>query len=195
LCLSEVPQVINEVRIGDYLASMFEDREITFYQDILRLPPAHCLTVNGKQVKVESYWSLNPHKELILSSDEEYATQFRKIFTEAVSCRLRSYTQPGTMLSGGLDSSSITCTARKIMDDEGINAKLPTFSAIFDEVKECDERIYINSVLDQGGYEPNFSYGDQRSPLTDIDRVIWHQDEPLYAFNLFLNMGKGLKSY
>lgn len=189
LCLPEVPQKLNEVRIGDYLTSMFEDRAITFYQDILRLPPAHNLTVSKRHIKIKSYWSLDPSKELILDSDEEYAAQFRKIFTEAVSCRLRSYTQPGTMLSGGLDSSSITCTARKIMNKEGITKKLPTFSAIFDQVKECDERIYINSVLDQGGYKPNYIYGDQRSPLSDIDRVLWHQDEPLYAFNLFLNIG------
>jgi asparagine synthase (glutamine-hydrolysing) len=189
LCLPEVPRKLNEVRIGDYLTSMFEDRAITFYQDILRLPPAHSLTACNKQIKIKSYWSLDPNKELILDSNEEYAAQFRKIFTEAVSCRLRSYTQPGTMLSGGLDSSSITCTARKIMDDEGITAKLPTFSAVFDEVKESDERIYIDTVLNKGGYEPHYSHADQISPLTDdLERVMWHQDEPLFAFNLFLNM-------
>lgn len=189
LCLPEVPQKLNEVRIGDYLTSMFEDRAITFYQNILRLPPAHSLTVSNKQIEIKSYWSLNPNKELILDSNEEYAVQFRKIFTEAVSCRLRSYTQPGTMLSGGLDSSSITCTARKIMDDEGITTKLPTFSAVFDEVKESDERIYIDTVLNKGGYEPNYSHADRISPLTDdLEQVMWHQDEPLFAFNLFLNM-------
>ena len=189
LCLPEVPQKLNEVRIGDYLASMFEDKTITFYQDILRLPPAHSLTVSKKQVEIKSYWSLDPNKELILDSDKEYAAQFRRIFTEAVRCRLRSYVQPGTMLSGGLDSSSITCTARKIMDDEGINAKLPTFSAVYDRVKESDESTYIETVLNKGGYEPNYSHVDRISPLTDdLERVMWHQDEPLFAFNLFLNM-------
>ncbi len=189
LCLSEVPRKLNEVRIGDYLASMFEDRVITFYQEILRLPPAHSLTISTNQIEIKSYWSLDPNKQLLLDSDEEYAAQFRQIFTEAVRCRLRSHTQAGTMLSGGLDSSSITCTARQVMDEQGITTELPTFSAIFDEVKECDERTYINSVLEQGGYEPNYIYGDKRSPLADIDKVLWHQDEPLYAFNLFLNTG------
>ena len=189
LCLPEVPQKLNEVRVGEYLASMFEDRENTFYQDIFRLPPAHSLTVKSDGVELKSYWSLDPSKELILDSDEEYAAQFREIFTEAVRCRLRSHTQAGTMLSGGLDSSSITCTARLVMNEKGITNKLPTFSAIFDKVKECDESFYINSVLKQGGYEPNYIYGDRRSPLADIDKVLWHQDEPLHAFNLSLNTG------
>lgn len=189
LCLPEVPPKLNEVRIGDYLASMFEDRAITFYQDIFRLPPAHSLIVSNNHVELQSYWSLNPDKELLLDSDEAYATQFREIFTEAVRCRLRSYTQAGTMLSGGLDSSSITCTARQVMDEKSIATKLPTFSAIFDEVKECDESFYINSVLEQGEYEPNYIYGDRRSPLADVDKVLWHQDEPPFAFNLSLNTG------
>ena len=188
-CLPEVPLQLNEVRVGDYLATMFEDRENTFYQGIFRLPPAHSLTVNADGIELESYWSLDPSKELILDSDEEYAAQFREIFTEAVRCRLRSHTQVGTMLSGGLDSSSITCTARRIMNEKGITNKLPTYSAIFDKVKECDESFYINSVLKQGGYEPNYIYGDRRSPLADLDKVLWHQDEPLYAFNLSLNTG------
>ncbi|GAB4523007.1 MAG: lasso peptide isopeptide bond-forming cyclase [Pleurocapsa sp.] len=188
-CLPEVPQKLNEVRIGDYLASMFEDRAITFYQDIFRLPPAHSLIVSNNQIELKPYWSLDPNKELLLDSDEEYAARFREIFTEAVRCRLRSHTQAGTMLSGGLDSSSITCTARQVMNEQGINIKLPTFSAIFDRVKECDESVYINAVLKRGEYEPNYIDGDQRSPLADIERILWYQDEPLYAFNLFLNTG------
>ena len=189
LSLSEVPQKLNELRVGDYLASMFEDRAITFYQGILRLPPAHSLIVSNDCIELQSYWSLDLNKELLLDSDEEYAAQFRKIFTEAVRCRLRSHTQAGTMLSGGLDSSSITCTARQVMDEANIAAKLPTFSAIFDTVKECDESFYIDSVLKQGGYEPNYIYGDRRSPLADLDKVLWHQDEPLYAFSLSFNTG------
>jgi asparagine synthase (glutamine-hydrolysing) len=188
LCLPEVPCQLNEVRVGDYLTSMFEDKAITFYQDIFRLPPSHSMIVNCKAIQLQSYWSLNPNRELCLSSDEEYAAKFREIFTEAVRCRLRSAFPVGAMLSGGLDSSSIACTARTILaENEG--QPLPTFSAIFDEVTECDERPYIKAVLAQGSMEPHYLHGDRLSPLTDIDTVLWHQDEPLYAFNLFLNWG------
>jgi asparagine synthase (glutamine-hydrolysing) len=189
LCISEASFQVSEVRIGDYLASLFEDKEITFYENILRLPPASQIILSAEKIEIQSYWSLNQARELKFGSDQEYADKFREIFTEAVRCRLRSAVPLGTMLSGGLDSSSITCTARRIMTENSNHEQLPTFSAIFDEVKECDEQPYINAVLSQGGYKPNYIYGDKLSPLTDIEKVLWHQDEPLYAFNLFLNMG------
>lgn len=179
-CQPSVPRRLNEVRVADYLVSMFDDTAITFYQDILRLPPAHSITVSHTGIQLQSYWFLDPTRELRLGSDEEYAEAFRELFTEAVRCRLRSAFPVGSLLSGGLDSSSVTCVARKLLVQNG-GQPLPTFSAIFDEVTQCDERPFINAVLSQGGFEPHYMHGDQRSPLTDLDRILWHEDEAFYA--------------
>jgi asparagine synthase (glutamine-hydrolysing) len=183
-CLPEVPQQLNEDRIGDYLLAMFHDVAITSYQGVLRLPAAHSMTVRSEGIKLKSYWSLDPDREIRLGSDEEYAAKFQEIFTEAVRCRLRSAFPIGSNLSGGLDSSSITCMASKLLSEQG---KLPlhTFSAIFDQLTECDERAYIRAVvsLSQDGVEPHYIKADQLSPLKDIERVFWHQDEAFYAPN------------
>lgn len=187
-CLSEVPNRLNEVRVGDYLEVMLEDKVITFYEDIFRLPPGHHLIVSHKGLQLQQYWSLDPKRELRLGSDAEYAEAYREIFTEAVRCRLRSAFPVGSTLSGGLDSSSITCVARELLAQQG-KQQLKTFSAIFDKVTSCDERPYINAVLAQGGVEPHYVHADQLSPLTDIDRVLWHQDEPFYTPNLFMHWG------
>ncbi|MBW4612040.1 MAG: lasso peptide isopeptide bond-forming cyclase [Desmonostoc vinosum HA7617-LM4] len=181
-CLPDVPRQINEVRIGDYLTSMFHETDITSYQHILRLPPAHTMTVSAKGVKLQSYWSVDPHKELHLSSDQEYAEAFREIFSQAVQCRLRSAFPIGSQLSGGLDSSSITCMARKLLAENG-GQRLHTFSAIFDQLAECDERQYIRAVIAQGGLEPHYVNGDQLSPLQNLEQMFWHQDEAFYAPN------------
>ena len=178
-CLPEVPRQINEVRIGDYLIKNFDDTTITSYQDILRLPPAHSMKVSVTGIEVQSYWKLDPEKEIRLSSDEEYAQEFRRIFTEAVRCRLRSALPVGSLLSGGLDSSSITCVARNILAQQG--KTLDTFSAIFDKNTECDERIFINAVLDKGNLNPHYVHGDERTPLSDIEKILWHQDEVFFA--------------
>ena len=179
-CLSEVPRQVNEVRIGDYLIKNFDDTIITSYQDILRLPPAHSMKVSSAGIKIQNYWKLDPEKEIRLSSDEEYAQEFRRIFTEAVRCRLRSALPVGSLLSGGLDSSSITCVARKILAQEGKKI-LDTFSAIFDNNTECDERTFINAVLDGGNLKPHYVNGDERTPLSDIEKILWHQDEVFFA--------------
>jgi asparagine synthase (glutamine-hydrolysing) len=175
-CLPEIPRKLNEKKVADNLGLGISDARITFYQDILRLPPAHIMKVSCKGVQLQSYWSLDPHRELRLSSDEEYAAKFREIFTEAVRCRLRSAFPVGSMLSGGLDSSSITCMARELYSDNE-NSKIHTFSAIHEQVTECDERFYQDAVLAKGGLEPHRLNTDGISPLADLERVIWHQDE------------------
>ncbi len=188
LSQAQVPCQPSDVRIGDYLLSLFEDTALTFYEEIWRLPPAHRLTIQRSAVTLEPYWSLNDTQPLHLESDQAYADKFRDIFTEAVRCRLRSAVPVGSMLSGGLDSSAVTCTARQLRVAAN-EPPLSTFSAIFKTVTECDESIYINAALAQGHLVPHFMPGDERSPLTDIEKILWHQDEPLFTFNLFLNWG------
>jgi asparagine synthase (glutamine-hydrolysing) len=182
---AEVPRKLNEVRVGEYLASIFDDKTITFYAGILRLPPAHSLTVSPAGMQLQQYWSLDPSRELQLRSDDAYAEAFRELFMEAVRCRLRTAFPVGSMLSGGMDSSSITCVARQLLARDG-GRRLLTFSAIFDEVIQCDERSFINAVLAQNSVEPHYVHGDRLSPLADLDHVLWHQDEAFYAPNLFL---------
>ena len=181
----EVPRRLNEVRVGEYLASMFDDKTITFYAGVLRLPPAHSLTVSPAGTELQQYWSLDPSRELQLGSDDAYAEAFRELFIKAVHCRLRTAFPVGSTLSGGMDSSSVTCVARRLLARDG-GQRLLTFSAIFDEVSQCDERPFINAVLAQNSLEPHYVHGDQISPLADLDQVLWHQDEAFYAPNLFL---------
>lgn len=58
--------------------------------------------------------------------------------------------------------------------------RLHTFSGIYDDVLESDERPYINAVLGHGGVEPHFGHPDQLSPLTDWEGASWREDEPLW---------------
>ena len=178
LCLDWIPQEINQVRIADYLALMFEDQVITTFENILRLPPASRMWVNASGLEIETYWQLDPEYELKLGSDQAYAEAFREIFTEAVRCRLRSAFPMGSHLSGGLDSSSVSCVARKILS-ETTGETLHTFSNIFDTVKACDERPYIDEVLKQGGYTPHYLHADEFGPLTDVGEIWNYEDEPI----------------
>jgi asparagine synthase (glutamine-hydrolysing) len=186
LCLPEVPRRLNELRVADYLQGIFNDKTSTFYQDIVRLPPAHGFTIGAGSIDQRCYWSLTPSSEIRLGSNEDYAAAYREIFTKAVQCRLRSAFPLGSHLSGGLDSSSITCVARDLLAAEG-DRRLNTYSLIFEEVPESDERPFINAVVDEGGVEPHYIHGDKATPFTDAERILWLQDEPFFAPNLFLN--------
>ncbi|MCH7787764.1 MAG: asparagine synthetase B, partial [Chloroflexi bacterium] len=180
-----VSRRLNETRIADYLMHMMEDKESTFYEGILRLPPAHTLTVTPDGVQLRRYWALDPNREVRYSSDDDYAEAYRELFTDAVRCRLRNASPVGSFLSGGLDSSSVTCVARALLSENSGNS-LDTFSLIFDELPQCDERPYIEAVLEQGGMTPHYVHGDQVHPLDNMDKMLWHVDEPFFTPNLFL---------
>jgi len=188
LVVPEIPKRLNETRVADYLLPLLEDKAITFYEDIVRLPPAHQMTVGRGGVRIEQYWALDPARERRLGSDAEYAAAFRELFTDAVRCRLRSAFPVGSLLSGGLDSSSVACTARALRAPEG-GGPLHTFSAVFDDVPVCDEHCFIDAVLAGGGFEAHYVRGDRLSPLADLDGVLDQQDEAFYAPNLFLHWG------
>ena len=191
LFLPDVPQKLNEAWIARYLIAdlssldaLFDDRQTTAFQDVFRLPAAHSMSVNQQNAHLNRYWSVDPAYEIRLNSDAEYEQAFREIFTEAVRCRLRSAFPIGIELSGGLDSSAVTSVARALLRHEAADTgasllPIQTFSAVF-ENDSYDERVFINALLAEGDLEPHYVYPDQKSPLGDIESLLWHEDEPFY---------------
>ncbi len=177
LTLPDITPRLNELMVGYHLAAVVGDNAVTFYQDIFRLPPRHSLTITPEGAQLQPYWTPDPSRELRLGSDEEYAEAFREIFREAVTCRLRSAYPLGSELSGGLDSSSVTCMARKVMMEQGNQQPLHVFSAVNKDIPEADESEFINAVLAQGNMKPHTVYLDNISPLADMERVFWKGDE------------------
>jgi asparagine synthase (glutamine-hydrolysing) len=180
LQVNDVPERLNELRIADYLAGNREDAESTIYEDIWMLPEAHALAVDRQGLRLWRYYELAPAGDVpVDASDEWYERRFRELFTEAVRCRLRSAFPVGSQLSGGMDSSAVTCVARDLAREEGND--LHTFSLVFDKVPECDERPYINAVVEQGGLIPHFVSGDDVGPLSNLDEVYDFFDDGLVS--------------
>jgi asparagine synthetase B (glutamine-hydrolysing) len=190
LVLPEVPRRLNQVRVADYLLPLFSDNESTFFRDIRRLSGASTLTLGGGEPSIRGYWDLDPRREIRLRSDQEYADAFRDLFNEAVRCRLRSAFAVGSTLSGGLDSSSVACTARALGPPAG--AAVHTFSLVFPTLPAADrqvidEREHMQAVLASGGFQPHFIRADELSPMRDLERMHYHLDEANRAPNLYLH--------
>ncbi|MEO1466021.1 MAG: lasso peptide isopeptide bond-forming cyclase [Cyanobacteria bacterium J06633_1] len=189
LCLSAVEPQLNELRVAYQLAGFLEDEEVTFYENIWRLKSAHSLIVNQENKKLEQYWALDPDKRIKLSSHQEYTAAFKELFTEAVNCRLRSAFPVGSTLSGGLDSSSITCTARNLLS--GTGKQLHTFSAIFPNLpqsalKQIDERYFMDAVKQAGAIKAHDVRADLLNPLLDW---LWQGAEPILSPNIYIHEG------
>jgi len=179
--LFSIPEVnydLNELKIGLYLKRDGTDKHLTFYKNILSLTAANYICVNQQFTLKKMYWKLDPESRIVMDSDEEYFKAYKEIFTEAVNCRLRSAFPIGSDLSGGLDSSSVVCIAKQLLDRKKSKTKLETFSQVFDYFKESDERYYINKVLDFIEIKSNFIKCDNINPVDQIDTILWHQDQP-----------------
>ena len=145
---------INESRIADFLLGLEgASFESTFFSGVLRLPPAHCLTLGADGLSIRRYWTLRAGQPLALDSDEDYAAAFLEVFTEAVRCRLRGAGPVGSMLSGGMDSGSIVAVATQLLVAAGGPA-LKTFSAIGPDPDSCRESVTILEAVKISHIEP-----------------------------------------
>ncbi|MBP1945484.1 asparagine synthase (glutamine-hydrolyzing) [Methanobacterium petrolearium] len=177
--LSEIPHKLNQKALLFYLMDVY-DNELTFYEDIYSFSPANSFSIDYNHNEIIKYWELNPNAQLVMDSEEDYIKTFRSIFSTSINCRLRSAYPIGFQLSGGLDSSSIVCMAKEIMNKKKNTSfdSINTFSYVFDEFTQCDERYYIKKVTDMDGIEPHFIVGDNISPFEQMRTILWYQEQP-----------------
>jgi asparagine synthase (glutamine-hydrolysing) len=168
----------NQGMMGEYLSGRIVDVEETLYQGILRLPPAHVLTVQDGQLRKRRYFDIDPHQEIRYRSDEEYAEHFHEIFKEAVRCRLRSPSVVGVFVSGGLDSSAIFGMARLLTSEGAIeDLSVEPYSLIFAH-PAADERTYIEDVVKMWGVKAHSICPDAWAPPPLTAQVRHLQDFP-----------------
>lgn len=101
---------LNKKVAENYLKSNSNIANQTFFKSILRLGPAHYLTVQKNNLKLKHYWEPIDLK-IRYNKQEDYYNHFKEIFDNAVICRLRTNKEVGSTLSSGLDSSIVTSIA------------------------------------------------------------------------------------
>ena len=183
--LKEILRTINFERVADFLSCGVTDYESSFYEGILRLPPAHFLDVSSTRMIVSRYFEMTPMKSLEGKNSEVLQEQFNEIFTKAVSCRLRSAYRVGSYLSGGLDSSSIVCMAAGKLQ-KSFPDVLHTFSGVFNTVTICDERDYFYEILKRYEVQSHVLVADELNPDLDFDAALRIEDEPFFAPHSFM---------
>lgn len=183
---------LNETYAADFLSitSVMHELgdDITIYKDILSLPPASAMLVDKNGTKKWRYWELKKTKEIRLGADAEYEEAFRKIYSEAVRCRLRSVKKVGVMLSGGLDSGSVACIAAAELKKRGerlygfTQVPMAGYKDVLPAGKLADEREYVEANCRfAGNIEAHYLASEGRDPLTEIDGLIDALEQP-YKF-------------
>jgi len=148
LALPELPRDLELRTIIDYLGDFPEDEQATLIRAVRRLPPGSRLSFGRGGLTVSNYFDVSSIPERRMSRDDDYSEALRAELSRAVASRLPTRGRCGVMLSGGLDSSMVTALAARAS-----GSPLATFSAVFDEIPECDERVYQGPVVRATGTE------------------------------------------
>ena len=172
----EVRKEPNEGMVAEYLSARITSLEETLYAGIMRLPPAHAMTVSAAGLTRRCYWDPDPVPDEEPPDVRECSSRFGETLREAVRCRLRSQRPVGAELSGGLDSSSIVGVAQGLFR-EGIPGgdTFETFSLIFPGF-DCDESPFIDAVVEHWCLRANKCRPDEGEWYRESARR--HQDFP-----------------
>jgi len=144
------------------------------FKNIYEIPPGHFGVLKDGKFDLKRYWSLSFSKKSESSGDlEESIEEFRSLFEDSISLRMRADVPVAAYLSGGLDSSSTTAFIKKLFPQA-----LNTFSIGFED-KDFDETRYQKEVADY--FDTNHrSVSFQNDDVTDLfEKVIWHTEIPI----------------
>lgn len=176
--LATVPRRPNVDALVDYLINHNDDSATTEFDGVNRLRPAHTLTISHHDCAIRQYWDVAPEHILKLRGPEEYQEAFLDIFEHAVRARMRSATDVGVALSGGLDSSSILCLIEDLRSRGALSKKARGYSMIFPG-QPYDESHYIRSVQARWGTDIRLVEPRPPSPLWNLGDPSFGDKQPL----------------
>ncbi len=155
-----VSPALHPPRWAAYFAGQAPADGATFFANVYELLPAHAMVVDSDTSRMWRYWDADPDAALRYRTDSDYAEHFRALLDESIACRLRAVSTPAVMMSGGLDSTSIAAMASQQLRLISPSQHLPTVSFVFDAFESCDERGYMQAMIDQYTLQASQILGD-----------------------------------
>ena len=164
-------RAVNPQAVADFAAERVSDHSAeTFFAEVRQLPPATSGWVDGVKLAYSTYWSIP--EEDYSSNEATSAEEIAHLLEDAIRIRLRSDVPVGVLLSGGLDSSSVSCLAAQLSTEP-----LAAFSTI--DRAPPDEAAGIQAVLDAN---PGLLLHRDEPPDDCLEKelmhCLWHQEEP-----------------
>lgn len=141
---------IDKDRVLSFFKYIHSKNNETFYKNVSQIMGGQYAVIENGKCSIKDYISYDLEKYNNLRSIDEFAEKYREIFFRSVSsCMETNDDKVGFALSGGLDSSAITCVGAKIKRD-----KVTTFSAIFSSLDghdklKTDESNYSSDVIEK----------------------------------------------
>jgi asparagine synthase (glutamine-hydrolysing) len=94
----------------------------TPYKGVYSVPPGHAVCVSSEGTNIRRFWEMPTGDTIRYRDERRYEEQLRALFREAVAVRLQTEAPVLAELSGGLDSSSVVCMAKRLMQSGAVRA-------------------------------------------------------------------------
>lgn len=177
ILIHDIPRVLDRDSFNRYMRVLYSPEPFTLIKDVYKLSPGSLLTLSGKNLGVERYYS--PIESVQKRSYTESLKLVRKTVSEAVERQMISDVPVGIYLSGGIDSSVVLAAASKVKD------KIKTFSVGF-ELEDGEEPEKFNRDSDLARETARYFGTEHRELLIssqdiadNFERVIGMLDEPI----------------
>ncbi|MGB7075730.1 MAG: asparagine synthase-related protein [Xanthobacteraceae bacterium] len=108
--LGDVPRKISEAQLGKFLLADSRSREgASYFEDIWGVQGGSTVTIPARgPLLIRRYWEVHANAEHVGRDETYYVETYRRVFKEAVECRIRRLiASPALSLSGGYDSAAI----------------------------------------------------------------------------------------
>jgi asparagine synthase (glutamine-hydrolysing) len=179
--LDEVQPQLNRSGLADYLHFQFCLGEKTLFAGVERLLPGHRMlwTPEGG-ARSECYWE--PEFQPDVQHTEGYFQDtLLRLLEDTIRLQVRADVPVGAHLSGGLDSSTISCLTAACY-----GSPIHTFSGGFREGQgRFDETHYARTVAEQIGSIHHEIYPSADDFVRELPRLIRCMDEPAAGPGLF----------
>ena len=181
------PRELSEEKLADFLVLNHADHETTIYRNVFRVLPAHFLRIAADgSLTQRRFWSPREVKSVQLSSDQSYADGLRECLDVAVRRQMRSASPIGCLLSGGLDSSSVSALAARALGEK--NQRLAAFTGVprqgFDGAAPAghysDETPYVDAIAAAAGnIDVTYVRNDECDDFAELERFFIALDGPV----------------
>jgi len=157
----------------------------TFEEGISQIAPGHYSEVDlvtGVH-EIHRWYTLTPKE--FKGTDKEAIDEFSRLLTDSVRLQMRADVPVGSALSGGLDSSTIVCLMRDLLDQTNDSTHpIKTISSC-SEVKLYDEWEYAEILVKQTNVDATKVFPSFEKLKIDLDRFLWHMDYPFGSTSQF----------
>ena len=176
LHLSGMPLDQNPICIAVFVMDEEIDPTLTAFAGLRRLRPAHVLSCRNGVVQAQPYWRREAGDPISVTRTPPALLNHRKRATDAAVAGSKPV---GSVLGGGLDSSSLTALASQSL--KGKQGPLYALSFVYAFGKSYDETLYTEAANTAFGTQENLIPVITNDSLDDMKPLIEEQMDLFHA--------------